>query len=55
MVSVFVDTGAWFASMVPSDPQHQRILAWLKANLHIQKALTFDGHFAEFGNVEIAP
>jgi predicted nucleic acid-binding protein len=31
-VSVFVDTGAWYASMVPSDPQHQRVLAFLKSN-----------------------
>jgi predicted nucleic acid-binding protein len=31
-VSVFVDTGAWFASMVPSDPQHQRTLDWLRGN-----------------------
>ena len=133
MVSVFVDTGAWFAGMVPSDPQHRRILAWLKANplplvttdyvvdetltllrargegaravtlgrrlfdldlanlwsvtpehvrkawelfrdqprrrwsftdctskvimdeSHIRKALTFDRHFVEFGNVEVLP
>lgn len=133
MVSVFVDTGAWYASVVPSDPEHQRILAWLRANplplvtsdyvadetltllrargenaravalgrqffdlalvnlfpvtpghlrsawqlfrdqpsrrwsftdctskvlmdgLHIHKALTFDHHFSEFGNVEPLP
>lgn len=31
-MSVFVDTGAWYASMVPSDPQHQRVLEFLRSN-----------------------
>jgi predicted nucleic acid-binding protein len=31
-VSVFVDTGAWFASIVPDDPRHQRVLSWMKSN-----------------------
>ena len=29
---VFVDTSAWYASTVPSDPFHARILAWHRAN-----------------------
>lgn len=29
---IFVDTGAWFASVVPSDKQHQKAIAWLKNN-----------------------
>jgi predicted nucleic acid-binding protein len=29
---VFVDTGAWFARHVPSDPNHLRVKAWLDAN-----------------------
>jgi uncharacterized protein len=29
---VFVDTGAWFASFVPNDPDHASAWAWLDAN-----------------------
>lgn len=29
---LFVDTGAWFARFVPTDPNHQRIKACLDAN-----------------------
>ena len=29
---IFVDTGAWFASVVPTDPDHQAAVAWLDAN-----------------------
>jgi uncharacterized protein len=29
---IFVDTGAWFASSVPSDPDHQMALRWLSRN-----------------------
>lgn len=29
---VFVDTGAWFALVVPSDPNHARAVGWLTAN-----------------------
>ena len=29
---VFVDTGAWFARYVPSDPNHVRVKGWLDAN-----------------------
>lgn len=29
---VFVDTGAWFALHVPSDPNHQRAVDWLQDN-----------------------
>jgi uncharacterized protein len=28
----FVDTGAWFASVVPSDPDHPAAAAWLAAD-----------------------
>ena len=31
---IFVDTGAWFASFVPSDPDHAAAGAWLDANTH---------------------
>src|SRR5437867_2340750 len=30
--SVFVDTGAWFASVVPWDANHVRASAWLSQN-----------------------
>jgi predicted nucleic acid-binding protein len=29
---VFVDTGAWFALFVPSDPNHTRAVEWLQSN-----------------------
>jgi uncharacterized protein len=29
---IFVDTGAWFAAFVPSDPDHVATTAWLQAN-----------------------
>ena len=29
---VFVDTSAWYASTVTSDPHHARLLAWQRAN-----------------------
>ena len=29
---IFVDTGAWFASVVPTDPYHKAAAAWLSAN-----------------------
>src|SRR5207248_2806056 len=29
---VFVDTSGWFASLVPSDPDHASAQAWLRAN-----------------------
>ncbi len=29
---VFVDTGAWFALHVPSDPNHRRAVEWLRSN-----------------------
>ena len=29
---IFVDTGAWFASVVPTDPNHAAAQAWLAAN-----------------------
>ena len=28
----FVDTSAWFARFVPSDPDHERVKAWFNAN-----------------------
>ena len=28
----FVDTGAWFATFVPNDPDHAAADAWLEAN-----------------------
>jgi predicted nucleic acid-binding protein len=29
---IFVDTGAWYASVVPSDPNHTAATQWLRAN-----------------------
>ena|SRR5687767_5422297 len=29
---IFVDTGAWYASLVPSDPDHAMAVQWLAAN-----------------------
>ena len=29
---IFVDTGAWFAATVPSDPDHAAASRWLAAN-----------------------
>jgi predicted nucleic acid-binding protein len=29
---IFVDTGAWYASLVPTDPDHPRAVQWLAAN-----------------------
>jgi uncharacterized protein len=29
---LFVDTGAWYASLVPTDPDHARAVKWLAAN-----------------------
>lgn len=31
-MSVFVDTGPWYASVVPADPRHGDTLAWLRKN-----------------------
>jgi predicted nucleic acid-binding protein len=37
---IFVDTGAWFASVVPSDSDHQKAILWLTNNL--ESLLTTD-------------
>ena len=29
---IFVDTGAWYASLVPNDPDHARAAQWLAEN-----------------------
>lgn len=29
---IFVDTAAWFASVVPSDSEHQKAILWLTNN-----------------------
>ena len=29
---IFVDTGAWYASLVPTDPDHTRAVQWLASN-----------------------
>ena len=29
---IFVDTGAWYASLVPTDPDHGRAVQWLAQN-----------------------
>lgn len=40
MTAIFVDTGAWFARFVPSDPDHQAVREWLERNR--QPLLTTD-------------
>ena len=30
---IFVDTGAWFASVITSDPNHSAAQAWLNSNI----------------------
>ncbi len=32
---IFVDTGAWFASIVPTDANHERAAIWLENNTEI--------------------
>ena len=32
---VFVDTSAWFAAVVPSDPNHHRAASWLATNSEV--------------------
>jgi uncharacterized protein len=34
MTPIFVDTGAWFARFVPSDPDHSAARAWFEQNTH---------------------
>ena len=29
---IFTDTGAWFASVVPDDEDHEKAVAWLAQN-----------------------
>ena len=29
---IFVDTGAWYASLVPTDPDHSGAVQWLATN-----------------------
>jgi uncharacterized protein len=31
-VSVFIDTGPWYASVVPADPRHAEVMAWFRTN-----------------------
>jgi len=31
-MSVFVDTGPWYAVIVPADPRHVQTLAWIRQN-----------------------
>lgn len=42
---IFVDTGAWFALMVPNDPDHKAARAWLDQNR--EPLLTTDYVFDE--------
>jgi len=34
MTPIFVDTGAWFARLVPSDPDHPAAREWFGQNTH---------------------
>ena len=34
MTPIFVDTGAWFARFVPSDPDHPAAREWFEQNSH---------------------
>ena len=49
---VFVDTGAWYASLVPDEPHHQQVTAWLSANE--EPLLTTDYCLAETLNLFVA-
>ena len=31
-MTTFVDTGAWFASVIPTDPRHRDVAEWHRAN-----------------------
>jgi len=31
-MSVFIDTGPWYASVVPGDPRHADVMAWHRLN-----------------------
>jgi hypothetical protein len=31
-MSVFIDAGPWYASIVPGDPRHADVMAWLRLN-----------------------
>jgi predicted nucleic acid-binding protein len=31
-MTTFVDTGVWYASVVPSDPRHTDVMAWHRSN-----------------------
>jgi hypothetical protein len=31
-VNIFIDAGPWYASVVPSDPRHADVMAWLRLN-----------------------
>jgi predicted nucleic acid-binding protein len=33
-MSIFVDIGPWFASVVPGDRRHADVMAWLRTNNH---------------------
>jgi uncharacterized protein len=35
ILMVFVDTRAWFAAVVPSDPNHPQAASWLAANSEV--------------------
>lgn len=32
-MSTFIDTSAWFASSIPSDPRHLDVKAWFRSNV----------------------
>jgi predicted nucleic acid-binding protein len=31
-MSVFIDTGPWYAGVVPDDPRHAEVMAWHRQN-----------------------
>ena len=49
---IFVDTGAWYASLVPDEPHHHQVTAWLSANT--ESLLTTDYCLAETLNLFVA-
>jgi len=65
---IFVDSGAWYSSLIPTDPDHAAAQAWLAQNteplfttdyiiekLGLTTAFSFDHHFRQFGTVRIVP
>jgi len=56
-MSVFVDTGAWFAYFVRRDPDHNLARKWVSNNDSqlITSDYILDEHFEQFGSIVRVP